>query len=147
LGNMPDNTTGIQPNTSLPPQEYGSDLPAKRRVGRLEPSTLGVPSLPDLKRYCEPHRGRLMRTLGVVSLALGGLATAFFPLAALAIPLSLLTWFLARMDLTRIRDGLMDPCGERPTYEALNDSVAGLLLSLSGLVIWGALFFCMILGR
>jgi hypothetical protein len=33
------------------------------------------------------------------------------------------------------------------TYEAHNDAMAGLVLSFTGVFIWGAIVFCMLPGR
>jgi hypothetical protein len=97
---------------------------------------------PSVQRDCEPHRGKLLWSLGMAGMALGGLSIAFFPLALLAGPLSLTVWCLSRLDLAKIRAGFMDPSGERLTYEACNDGSAGLVLTCAGLVLWGGMLLC-----
>jgi hypothetical protein len=98
---------------------------------------------PCVQRDCRPHRGKLLWSLGMSAMALGGLSIAFFPLVVLAAPLGLTAWFLARYDLAKIRDGVMDPNGERLAYEALNESSAGLVLTCASLVLWGGMLLCM----
>jgi hypothetical protein len=144
---MSDDSYAVQPNRALPSQDYGTGIPTRGKLLSLGQTPDAAPPLPCLQRDCKPHRGRLLWSLGVASLGLGGLAAAFFPLAAVAVPLGLVTWIMARFDLAKIQDGVMDPYGERLTYEAANDSMASLVLSCSGLVIWGAIYFCMLLGR
>jgi predicted Zn finger-like uncharacterized protein len=61
---------------------------------------------------CEPHRGGLILTLGIVGLAVG---LTCWPVAILAIVPSLLAWLLGMSDLAKIRRGLMDPEGEDTT--------------------------------
>lgn len=99
-------------------------------------------AFPSVRRACNPHRGKLLWSLGMAGMALGGLSIAFFPLALLAGPLSLTAWCLARLDLARIRAGFMDPNGERLTYEACNDGSAGMILTCAGLVLWGGMLLC-----
>lgn len=106
-------------------------------------SALPPRPFPCLRRDCDPHRGRLLWSLGLMGMALGGLSIAFFPFVVLSGPLSLTAWALARLDLARIRAGFMDPSGERLTYEALNDGSTGLVLSLAGIVLWGGMLLCM----
>ncbi len=144
---MTERKLGIQPEKSPASPECGTRMPTKRPPPLSASLASSVQPLPSLQRDCQPHRGRLMRTLGVCSLAIGGLAMAFFPLSLVALPLCLTTWIWARLDLAKIRGGLMDPCGERLTYEAHNDAVAGLVLSFTGVFIWGAIVFCMLPGR
>ncbi len=108
-----------------------------------EETVFSPPPLPCLERDCKPHRGKLLWPMGMTGMALGGLSIAFFPLAIVAGPLSLMAWCLARLDLVKIRAGWMDPSGERLTYEAMNDALAGLVLTCAGAVLWGGMLLCM----
>jgi hypothetical protein len=46
---------------------------------------------------------------------------------------------MAKSDLAKIREGLMDPYGEGVTKTAMNLSSGGLWWSIAGTVIWGGL--------
>lgn len=133
---MNDHHHAIQPDRLIPPPEYAPAFAAEETV-------FCPPQLPSLERDCKPHRGKLLWSMGIAGLALGGLSIAFFPLALVAGPLSLTAWCLARLDLATIREGLMDPSGERLAYEARNDALAGLVLTCAGIVLWGGMLLCM----
>lgn len=126
---MNNNPNAIQPEPSSYAAAVESALPPR--------------PFPCLRRDCDPHRGKLLWSMGIAGLALGGLSIAFFPLAVLSGPLSLTTWCLAQFDLAKIRAGFLDPSGERLTYEALNDGSAGLVLTCASVVLWGGMLLCM----
>jgi hypothetical protein len=66
----------------------------------------------------EPHRGRLLRGLGIVAVAAGAFLPGAIICAPVALGLGLAVWTLARRDLERIRRGLTDPDGANLTNEA-----------------------------
>lgn len=133
---MNDNRHAIQPERLNSPPEFVPSL-------AVEEAFFSPPQVPSLQRDCKPHRGKLLWSMGIAGLALGGLSIAFFPLQLISGPLSLTAWCLARLDLIKIREGLMDPSGERLTYEARNDALAGLILTCAGIVLWGGMLLCM----
>ena len=103
-----------------------------------EPRPSGLPGA--VPRDCEPHRSELLRLLGLASLACGLLAFCLGATAFLGLPLGLAAWVLARSDLPRMREGLMDPAGWGDAVFARESGRAGALLSAVYLVFWGGLF-------
>jgi hypothetical protein len=103
-----------------------------------EPRPWGLPGA--VPRDCEPQRGEVLRLLGLASLACGVLAFCLGATALLGLPLGLAAWALSRSDLTRMRDGLMDPAGWGNAVSARESGGAGALLSAAYLVFWGGLF-------
>jgi hypothetical protein len=91
-------------------------------------------------RDCAPHRSEVLRLLGLSSLACGLLAFCLGATALLGLPLGLAAWVLARYDLPRMRDGLMDPAGWGDVLSARESGREGALLSAVYLVFWGGLF-------
>ena len=113
---MNDHREGIQIERSIPPWEQPGCF-------RMD---------------CEPHRGELLRGAGRAVLILGvvSLLPLGFLLAPLAVPLGVATWFLAVSDLRKMRQGLMDPDGKNLTTGAWKRCIAGLLMTLVGVLIW-----------
>jgi hypothetical protein len=71
-----------------------------------------------VRRDCEPHRGPLLSVLGGTSLAVAGFLACIPATGFLALPLALVTFYLARRDLVQMRVGCMDPTGQRQTRRA-----------------------------
>jgi len=71
-----------------------------------------------LRRDCEPHRGLLLVCLGWTSLACAWLTFVLWSPGLIGVPPGAVTWFMARRDLVRMEDGLMDPAGEDETERA-----------------------------
>jgi hypothetical protein len=91
------------------------------------------------RRDCEPHRARLVRPLGVLSLALGALACCGGVTGLIGLPLGVAAWKMAREDLAKMRAGLMDRRGERRTRQGGDCGLFGLILSLLFLIAWALL--------
>lgn len=102
----------------------------------LEPETaFGRPrprsSWPPRRLDCLPHRGKLIVTLGNVSMALGGLSLCSLgTLALVSVPLGILAWVLANHDLGEMRGGRMDPQGKTATLNGRTGGVLGVVLGL-----------------
>src|SRR5262249_26596186 len=60
-----------------------------------------------VRRDCEPHRGGLILTLGIVGLV----ASFLHILAIVGLPLSIAAWSMAQTDIKQIEAGQMDPQG------------------------------------
>lgn len=92
-----------------------------------------------LRRDCEPHRGPLIHTLGVVSLVLGipalcgALCPPFVVPGLISAPLGISAWVMARNDLMKMEQKLMDPEGLASTQTGLNYAVAGAVLGGLGI--------------
>jgi hypothetical protein len=95
---------GIQANKPLPPWEHPGCF-------RLD---------------CKPHRGTLLVWMAAASVACSAVL-----LGPLVLPLTLTTWWLARRDLARMREGMTDPSGEQRTVCARY--LCGVALLLTGL--------------
>jgi hypothetical protein len=61
-----------------------------------------------VRRDCEPHRGNLVLTLGIISLAV----LICWPLAVVGLPLGIVAWVMGTRDLEKIKLGVMDPAGQ-----------------------------------
>jgi hypothetical protein len=81
-----------------------------------------------IRRDCEPHRGPLLRRLGVLAVWLDLLGVLFPPAVLPALPLGVAVWVMARRDLAGMRLGLVDPGGEADTRQARRDAICGVIL-------------------
>jgi hypothetical protein len=82
------------------------------------------------RRDTEPHQGNLIANLGKAS-ALAGLLT-FFTCglgSLIGLPLGLVTWALARNQLSRIDAGLVDASGRTQTEFGRQQAILGIFLS------------------
>jgi LSD1 subclass zinc finger protein len=87
-----------------------------------------------LRRDCEPHRGGLILTLGVVGLV----ASFLHILAVIGLPLCISAWSMAQTDLKLMERGFMDRQG-------MSNTQAGRVCGIFGTVIgslWMILFCC-----
>src|SRR5262249_39908409 len=90
-----------------------------------------------VRRDCEPHRGELLRLIGIGSLAAPLAGLLLSPLLGFLAGISLgaTVWVLAGGDLAKMEAGLMDPEGRRVTRTARRLGLAGVLVSLCVLVV------------
>jgi hypothetical protein len=94
-------------------------------------------------RDADSHRGPLLRTLGNICLAAGGLSICLFGLGILvSLPLGIVTWVLANNDLGRMRSGAMDPSGREATESGRTGAILGIVLGIifaAGYAFWWVL--------
>ena len=83
-----------------------------------------IPHSGTVRRDAEPHRGKVLLALGIVSLVLSGL----YGLALLGIPLGLTVWLLGRRDLRLMRTEEMDPQGAVLTRAGNACGLVGIVL-------------------
>jgi hypothetical protein len=95
------------------------DRPYRRRFGR------------SLRRDCEPHRGSLILTLGILSLVICGWIGPF-------------AWILGQRDLQRMRTGEMDPEGEGTTNAGRICGIIGTVLGVLQLCWIGFIAFAIL---
>jgi hypothetical protein len=90
-----------------------------------------------VRRDCEPHRGGVLRALGIASLVVPPAGLLIAPLIGFVggIALGLTVWALAGRDLAKMDAGLMDPDGRRATMSARRLGLTGVLVSLGMLVL------------
>jgi predicted Zn finger-like uncharacterized protein len=62
----------------------------------------------DIRRDWEPHRGTLVMTLGILSVAIFGCPY----LGIISLGLGIAAWVMGRRDLMKMSDNVMDPAGE-----------------------------------
>jgi hypothetical protein len=96
-----------------------------------------------VRRDCEPHRGKLLTGLGVLTTVLAAVGFLTLGLTTLvALPLGLITWRVAAGDLKEIEAGARDPAGEFSTREGRNLARFGAILAaaLCALVVLGVGF-------
>ena len=104
----------------------------------------GPPRGLPFRRDLAPHHGELIFTLGQTSLWLG-VAALVFGLATVclrpgvvclavgtlvSVPLGVITWALAQLELERMRAGLVDPAGQARTEAGRGAAIAGVLLGV-----------------
>jgi len=86
------------------------------------------------RRDCEPHRGSLIMTFGILSVVLG--VTCY--LAIIGLPLGIAAWVMGQRDLRKMRAGVMDPFGRGSTQSGCICGIIGTVLNTLGLLwlIW-----------
>jgi len=97
-----------------------------------------------VRRDCEPHRGRLILTLGIISLV----SLAIVP--PLGLVLGIIPWILGRRDIRKMRAGLMDPEGRGQTESGVACGVVSTILGgLCGVFLGGIIGFSLLedIGR
>ncbi len=91
------------------------------------------------RRDWEPHRGKLLCTLGIISLALNFFSFCTGGIAALlSVATGLTTWILAQQDLRAMQTGLMDPAGESSTEMGRGLAIFGAFLGVMQCIAHGA---------
>jgi predicted Zn finger-like uncharacterized protein len=96
------------------------------RFGRGDRDLDGLPGLTfhdPVRRDCEPHRGPLVLTFGVLSLVLLSIC---FPVGAV---LGVVAWVMGQVDLRKLRRGDMDPAGQGLTQAGWICGIIGTLLN------------------
>jgi hypothetical protein len=83
-----------------------------------------------VRRDVEPDRGRLILALGGLAEFCSVFACLLLVTAPLAIGFGVTAWLMARRDLARMRQGLMDPAGRRYTEQGRNLGLLGAGLAL-----------------
>jgi hypothetical protein len=89
-----------------------------------------------VRRDVLPHRAEFLSKLAVVAVVLafctwlGGIAGPF------CLALSITAWVMATRDLTRMRQGLMDPEGRKMTILARNRAIAATIVALLLMLVW-----------
>jgi hypothetical protein len=90
----------------------------------------------------EPHRARVIQTLGQVSMVCGFAAVCLGVFGvAVGFGLGVTAWVMANRDLAKMRAGLMDRRGEEDTRQGRKYGIAGTHLNAIGLIACG-LFAC-----
>jgi hypothetical protein len=84
-----------------------------------------------VRRDCEPHRGQMLLTLGIVSIVL----LMCWPVAVIGLPLGIVAWALARKDEEKMQAGTMDPEGRGLVQAAKVLGIVGTVLN--GLYVLG----------
>jgi hypothetical protein len=86
------------------------------------------PALP--RRDTEPDRGQPLCFIGTISVFFAGVSLMMPPLLLASFPLSLTVCLLARGDLEKIENGLMDEDGEALTKRAKDYGLAAVILNV-----------------
>jgi len=86
-----------------------------------------------LRRDCAPHRGNLIRNVGITGIVLG-CASSFLCMLAPAIQIaglicSITAWAMAHKDLLKMRAGVMDPAGGTLTKSAETLGIVGVAVN------------------
>jgi predicted Zn finger-like uncharacterized protein len=105
----------------------GEDVRRGARVCRVCGETLdgtGRTGGAFVRRDCEPHRGGTVQSLGI-----GSIVSAFLYVFPVGLPLGIAAWVMARRDLKKMGDGVMDPAGMSSTRAGLVCGVVGTVLN------------------
>jgi len=116
------------------PREEEEEEPRRRRFEREDEDDdrrTGGSRYYMPRRDCEPHRGGLVLTMGVLSLVL----TFVCGLVPVSLIFGIIAWVLGSSDLKKIGRGEMDPMGEGNTQAGYVCGIIG--TSLSALIILG----------
>jgi hypothetical protein len=90
-----------------------------------------------IRRDNEPHRGPFLVLLGTASLVCGLLSPCLLAPAIIGLPLAMVTYVLAALDITRMERGAMDRYGMRLAELAQERALIGGLLCLVVLALAG----------
>lgn len=92
-----------------------------------------------VRRDCEPHRGSLVLTFGIISVV------ALAICGPLGLPFGIMAWWMGSGDLAKMRAGTMDPEGEGSTQAGWVCGIIGTiidgLMTLGCLAYIGFIFF------
>lgn len=91
------------------------------------------------RRDCEPHRGEIVTGMAIAGLIVSQVSMCLPLLLVIGMPLNAITWYLARLDGTKMRKGLMDPSGEKVTAEARQTAGFAFALGIFWAAAWAAL--------
>jgi hypothetical protein len=94
------------------------------RLGGADRDGLPRLTLEPVRRDCEPHRGALVLSMGVLSLVMLSLC---YPVGAV---LGLVAWVMGQSDLRKFRRGDMDPAGQGLTQAGWICGIIGTVLNL-----------------
>ena len=87
-----------------------------------------------VRRDCEPHRGKLLLRLSMLTAGLAASGAVLLITALLAVPLAAAIFAVARHDLASMRRGVMAPAGEADTDLAKVVALYTALLTFYALV-------------
>jgi hypothetical protein len=93
-----------------------------------------------VRRDCEPHRGRLLRFLGIGVIVWAALSLYLVVLSPAGVALGAALWWRARRDLAEMNAGTRDPAGEAETDFAVEAGRISVGLSLFAVLVWGLIF-------
>ncbi len=103
---------------------------------QFEPETVSQVPPWARRRDGRPHRGRLIDTLGSISLLCGSVGLCITPLGpVLALATGIPALVMASRDLEQMRQWLRDPDGRRETEMGRNKAVVGVVGAVLGLVL------------
>jgi hypothetical protein len=114
------------------PSDLESDEPTKDERPWEQPGAM--------RRDCEPHRGRLLENLAIVSVVCSAFSLLVFPVA-ISVPLSAAVVLIARLDLKKMSAGTMDRKGANTVRSARLISLISLLVTLLYALLFAGLFY------
>jgi hypothetical protein len=107
----------------------------------------------EVRRDCEPHRGGLVLTLGIMSIVLGAVGIPFVCCwgfgalsAAVGLGLGIPAWIMGHRDLAMMREGVKDPVGQGSTNGGFICGIIGTCLSALVVLISAAVLIIMMIG-
>jgi LSD1 subclass zinc finger protein len=95
-----------------------------------------------VRRDCEPHRGPMVLTLGIISTVCGAMSVVGWLCCGLAVllslpglPLGIVAWVMGSRDLRQMREGTKHPEGQGQTQAGRICGIIGTITSALGLLV------------
>ncbi|MBY0524966.1 MAG: hypothetical protein K2R98_16290 [Gemmataceae bacterium] len=89
-----------------------------------------------VRRDLPPHRAEILSFLASASMVCASVSSCLFFLGIVGVGFGLVTVELAKRDLDRMGQGLLDPSGQEQTTRALARGERGIVTSLCFIAIW-----------
>src|SRR5207253_1790321 len=106
-----------------------------------------------VRRDCEPHRGGMLLTLGIVSIVCSAVSLPFFccyglgaVIAGVGLALGIPAWVMGHRDLAMMRQGVKDPAGRGLTQGGWICAIIGTCLNVMSVLASLAMVCLMIIG-
>jgi cytochrome c oxidase assembly factor CtaG len=80
-----------------------------------------------------------LKGLAIAGLIISQVSMCLPPLLVIGIPLNVTTWYLARLDLSKMSKGRMDPSGQKVTTDAKHTAVFAFAIAIIWIATWSML--------
>ncbi|MBL8792266.1 MAG: hypothetical protein JNM56_00020 [Planctomycetia bacterium] len=108
-----------------------------------------------VRRDCEPHRGGLVLTFGIISVCLGPLGMVppccyiNILFSGIGLGLGIAAIIMGKNDLAKMRQGVMDPQGQGTTQAGWICGIVGTVLNALAMIAWiaGVIFFAIVVAN
>jgi hypothetical protein len=87
-------------------------------------------------RDVEPHRGEILKVMAILGLIVSQMSMCLPVLLLIGMPLNVITWYLAKLDLAKMSKGRMEPSGEKVTTDAKRTAGFAFVIGIICAVTW-----------